>query len=62
VFRWTGHFPERTRLLLRRLARRAEERKQVYPADREAEAAAAVGTFVTTLAMNYTLTGSYSGD
>ena len=35
VFRWTGHFPERTRLLLRYLAERAAQLQQGYAADRE---------------------------
>jgi hypothetical protein len=59
VFRWTGHFPERTRILLRRLARRAEELGQGYPADRETEAAVALTAFVTALAMNHVLGGDY---
>ncbi|HEY2738139.1 MAG TPA: putative zinc-binding metallopeptidase, partial [Thermoanaerobaculia bacterium] len=35
VYRWTGHFPERTRSLLARMAERAAVLEQVYPADRE---------------------------
>ena len=35
VFRWTGHFPERTRSLLRHLAERADALQQVYPRDAE---------------------------
>lgn len=62
VFRWTGHFPERTRLLLRHLAARAGELKQVYPADREERALLALSTLVTALAMNHVHTGSYSPD
>ena len=38
VFRWTGHFPEKTRSLVRNLAKRAEALKQVYPRDAEDEA------------------------
>lgn len=53
VYRWTGHFPERTRVLLRQLAGQAEKSRQVYPADRELEAAAALTAFVTALAMNH---------
>ena len=30
VFRWTGHFPERTRVLLRYLAERAAQLQQGY--------------------------------
>src|SRR5205823_11829688 len=42
VYRWTGHFPERTRRLLRHLANRAAELQQVYPADREPRALSAL--------------------
>jgi hypothetical protein len=59
VYRWTGHFPERTRPLLRHLAQRAAALKQVYAADREEEVIVAFTTFVTSLAMNHVLRGSY---
>jgi hypothetical protein len=59
VYRWTGHFPERTRLLLRHLAERADALEQVYPEDREAPAVIALTTFVTALAMNHVHRGSY---
>lgn len=59
VFRWTGHFPERTRPLVRYLADRADELKQVYPANRESDAAIAITTLVTALAMNHVHRGSY---
>jgi len=59
VYRWTGHFPERARGLLRHLARRAEELKLAYPEDREAEASLALTTFVTALAMNHVHRGKY---
>jgi hypothetical protein len=59
VYRWSGHFPERTRPLLRHLARRAEQLEQVYPQDREVEAAVAVTVLVTALAMNHVHHGSY---
>jgi hypothetical protein len=59
VYRWTGHFPERTRLLLRHLAGRARELRQVYPADREPQALLALATLVTALAMNHVHRGSY---
>jgi hypothetical protein len=61
VFRWTGHFPERTRPLVRGLARRADELKQVYPADREIEVLIALTSLVTALAMNYVVQGAYFG-
>jgi hypothetical protein len=59
VFRWTGHFPEKTRELLRHLARRADELHQVYPQDREAEATLAITTLVTSLAMTHVYRGHY---
>ncbi len=59
VYRWTGHFPERTRSLLRHLARRAGELKLAYPAGGEGEAALALTTLVTALAMNHVHRGRY---
>ncbi len=59
VYRWTGHFPERTRLLLRHLAERADALEQVYPQDRETPAIIALTTLVTALAMNHVHRGSY---
>jgi hypothetical protein len=59
VFRWTGHFPERTRLLVRRLALRCEELGLSYPPTRRSEAEMAITTFVTTLAMNFVASGDY---
>jgi hypothetical protein len=59
VYRWTGHFPERTRTLVRHLAKRADELGQVYAADREVQAAVGVTTLVTALAMNHVYNGSY---
>jgi hypothetical protein len=59
VFRWTGHFPERTRALLRYLADRAGHLQQGYPAARETTAIVAVTTLVTGLAMNHVQRGSY---
>src|SRR5262249_41754873 len=35
VYRWSGHFPERTRVLLRHLAEKAQRLGLGYPADRE---------------------------
>ncbi|MFO0850291.1 MAG: hypothetical protein U0871_17290 [Gemmataceae bacterium] len=59
VFRWTGHFPERTLPLLRLIARRADELGQVY--DRRREPAAVVGltALVTALAMTHVHRGEY---
>jgi hypothetical protein len=59
VFRWTGHFPEKTRSLVRDLAKRAEALKQVYALEAEHEAVVAVTTLVTSLAMNFVHRGSY---
>jgi hypothetical protein len=59
VFRWTGHFPERTRVLLRYLAERAGHLRQGYSRTRETSAIVAVTTLVTGLAMNYVQRGSY---
>lgn len=59
VFRWTGHFPERTRLLLRHLAERAGTLDLGYEPAREDAARVAVTTFVTALAMNHIHRGSY---
>jgi hypothetical protein len=59
VYRWTGHFPEKTRSMIRDLAKRAETLKQVYPRDAEEEALVGVTTLVTSLAMNFVHRGSY---
>jgi hypothetical protein len=59
VYRWTGHFPERTRALVRHLANRADQLGQFYPKNREAPALLAVTTLITALAMNHVLRGSY---
>lgn len=59
VFRWTGHFPERTQALLRHLATRADQLKQVYPEAHERPATVSLTTLVTALAMNYVQRGSY---
>lgn len=59
IFRWTGHFPERTRGLVRHLALRADALNQVYPKAQEAEAIVSVTILVTSLAMNYVHRGSY---
>ncbi len=59
VFRWTGHFPEKTRGLIRDLAKRAEALKQVYPVAAEDEALVAVTTLVSSLAMNFVHRGAY---
>jgi hypothetical protein len=62
VFRWTGHFPERARPLLRHLADRADHLGLAYPQDQEPAVIVAVTTLVTALAMNHVQHGSYSPD
>jgi hypothetical protein len=59
IYRWTGHFPERTRPLLRYLADRADQLGQVYPDSQEAHVIVALTTLVTTLAMNHIYSGKY---
>jgi hypothetical protein len=59
VFRWTGHFPEKTRVLVRHLRRRAHELGLTYGRDQEAAAVVAVTTLMTALAMNHIRHGSY---
>jgi hypothetical protein len=59
VYRWTGHFPERTRSLLRHLAARADVLGLTYAPAREAQAAIGLTTFVSALAMNYVHSGNY---
>jgi putative zinc-binding metallo-peptidase len=59
VYRWTGHFPERSRPLVRQLAARAEALALVYaPAD-EPRVVVALTALVTALAMNHVHHGSY---
>jgi hypothetical protein len=59
VFRWTGHFPEKTRSLMRDLAKRADALRQVYPRAAEAQAIVGVTTLVASLAMNFVHRGAY---
>jgi hypothetical protein len=59
VYRWTGHFPERTRALVRHLAERADELGLVCDESREASTALALTTFVSALAMNHVYSGNY---
>jgi len=59
VFRWTGHFPEKTRPLLSHLADRADELRLTHPGDGEGRAAVALTSLVTALAMNHVTQGSY---
>jgi hypothetical protein len=59
VYRWTGHFPEATRHLVRHLARRAKHLGQCYPADRENAVIIAFTALVTSLAINHVMRGHY---
>jgi hypothetical protein len=59
VYRWTGHFPERTRWLWRHLAERAERLHLVYPQEKEMQAVVALTTLATALAMNHVHHGTY---
>ena len=59
IYRWTGHFPEDTRRLLRHLAERADQLQQCYPEDQEQRAVVALTTLVTALAMNHVYCGTY---
>jgi hypothetical protein len=59
VYRWTGHFPERTRGLVRHLAERAGALDLVYAEDRETAVMVALTTLVTALAMNWVHGGTY---
>ena len=59
VYRWTGHLPERTRVLVRRLARRAEELALTYGPERETAAVVAVTALVAALAANHVARGRY---
>jgi hypothetical protein len=59
VYRWTGHFPEQTRPLLRHLARRADELGLGYAPERDTAVVLALTTLVTALAMTHVLRGTY---
>jgi len=59
IFRWTGHFPERTRSLMRHLAKRADALRLSYSPQTETDAIVGVTIFITSLAMNYVHRGSY---
>jgi hypothetical protein len=59
VYRWTGHFPERTRVLLRHLSSRALDLNLGYEPEAEPTATVALTTLVTALAMNHVHRGTY---
>jgi hypothetical protein len=59
VFRWTGHFPDRTRVLVDHLAARAQSLDLSYHESEEPPITVALTTLVTSLAMNYVHSGDY---
>ena len=59
VYRWTGHFPERTRVLVQHLRARAQSLELCYRTEEEPAVTVALTTLVTSLAMNYVQTGAY---
>jgi hypothetical protein len=59
VYRWTGHFPESTRSLLRHLESRADALQLVFPEGFEVPVLLALTTLVTALAASYVHRGSY---
>lgn len=59
TWRWTGHFPERTRILCRYLAERAAAMRLRYAESDEPAVTVAIATIVTALAMNYVHRGTY---
>jgi hypothetical protein len=59
AYRWTGHFPERTRVLVRHLAARADELHLGYTEGQENAAIVALTTLVAALAMNHVHRGTY---
>ncbi|MDB4964679.1 MAG: hypothetical protein JWN44_368 [Myxococcales bacterium] len=59
IYRWTGHFPERTRPLVRHLERRAEALGLNYAAADEPRIVVALTALVTALAMNHVHHGRY---
>jgi hypothetical protein len=60
VFRWTGHFPERTRHLIRHLAARADALSLRYQEEDAQPLTVAISTFTAALAMNHVHKGSYT--
>lgn len=59
VYHWTGHFPERTRPLVRHLADRADALSLSYPVAGEPAATVGLTALVTTLATNHVQRGAY---
>ncbi|MDX2024205.1 MAG: hypothetical protein SF187_28445 [Deltaproteobacteria bacterium] len=59
VFIWTGHFPERTRALVRQMASHAQSLSLRYAKDDEPAAIVGLTTLICALAMNHVVQGSY---
>jgi hypothetical protein len=59
VYHWTGHFPERTRALVRHLTARADAMGLTYHRPEETDQLVKLTTFVTALATNHVERGSY---
>jgi hypothetical protein len=59
IYHWTGHFPERTRPLLRQLASRADALGLSLAAEDASRAGVALASLVTALAMNHVHRGAY---
>ncbi len=59
IYRWTGHFPERSRPLVRQLSERAAALALGYAGADETRIVVALTALVTALAMNYVHHGSY---
>jgi hypothetical protein len=59
IYRWTGHFPERTRPLIHHLANRAEALGLCYGPESESQAVVAFTALVATLAASYVYRGTY---
>jgi hypothetical protein len=60
VYRWTGHFPERTARLLSHLSERASALSLTYEARQEQAAIVALSALVTSLAATFVARGRYS--
>ena len=59
VYQWTGHFPERTRPLVRHLAARADALGLRFSPAEEARHLVDLTALVTALAMNHVERGAY---
>ncbi|HWE37568.1 MAG TPA: hypothetical protein VG406_13450 [Isosphaeraceae bacterium] len=59
IYHWTGHFPERTRPLLRQLAARADALGLSFSGEDASRAAVGLASLVTALAMNHVHRGAY---